>query len=432
MIVNFKFSNFKAVRDEVCLSFEAGKSDELENYYVSEKAGKRILKMGLIFGANASGKTTVLEALDFVRNLVLYPLSTRDERIQLTPFMLDEESRNGVSFFSLEFVYEEVRYLYELEVSPQAVMSESLHFFSPNKAKVFSRTTDAEKQLAEISFGSKIKVSKEYKTSLVANTLWNNTVLGGYLKTNFDSSELQSVHDWFRNALKPIVLPSTDLYTYISEKIEAGIIQKDRLTTILKKADFNISNIRFEKQEIEVTDDLLNFLEQRATKQQFENLKQKQKINNTRLIFEHEVNGQSFPLEYAQESRGTQRYYQFSGVLEMMIRTSSIFSIDEIASSLHPDLLKFFLLTFLTNSKDAQLIATTHNRELFLEKDLLRNDTIWFTEKAEDTGVVDLYALDDFGSETIRNTSSVYNAYKIGKLGATPQLNDYFLDFEHE
>ncbi|BDD02479.1 ATP-binding protein [Persicobacter psychrovividus] len=430
MIVNFKFSNFKAVKEEVCLSFEATKSEELEDYYVCKKGNKRILKMALIFGANASGKTTILEALEFVRQLVLDPLDTKDSLIDFSPFLLDQTSRNQPSNFSLEFVYKDVRYLYELEVNTSAVLAETLYFFSPNKAKVFSRTTDVDKKLAKITFGSKVKVSSEYKNSLVANTLWNNTVLGAYLKTNFDAPELQNVHDWFKHALKPIVLPSTDLFSYITKRIEAGQIQADRLITILQKADFNISEIRLEKQEIEVTDDLLQFMKLNLPGQVVEDLKGQKKINNTRLFFDHQIEGKTYPLAYEQESRGTQRYYQFSGILEMMTRTASIFPIDEIASSLHPDLLKFFLLTFLTNSEDAQLIATTHNRELFLEKDLLRNDTIWFTEKEENSGAVDLYALDDFGSETIRNTSSVYNAYKIGKLGATPQLNDYFLNFE--
>jgi AAA15 family ATPase/GTPase len=112
-----------------------------------------------------------------------------------------------------------------------------------------------------------------------------------------------------------------------------------------------------------------------------------------------------------------------------MMRGEIIVTIDELESSLHPDLLKHFLLTFLVNSKHSQLIATTHYRELLMEKDIIRNDAIWFTEKKED-GSTDLFSLADFDSSVIRNTSSVYNAYKIGKLGAVPNLSDYYIDNE--
>ena len=96
---------------------------------------------------------------------------------------------------------------------------------------------------------------------------------------------------------------------------------------------------------------------------------------------------------------------------------------------MHPDLLKHFLLIFLANAKESQLIFTTHSRELLLEKDILRFDTVYFTEKKED-GSTDLFSLSDFDSNIIRKESSVYNIYKNGKLGANPNLKNYFLDIQ--
>jgi AAA15 family ATPase/GTPase len=128
-----------------------------------------------------------------------------------------------------------------------------------------------------------------------------------------------------------------------------------------------------------------------------------------------------------EESAGTRRYYELCGVLDMMLNDELIVPIDELESSLHPDLIKHFLLTFLINAKNSQLIATTHYRELLMEKSILRNDTIWFTERKED-GSADLYSLIDFDTSTIRKTTSIYNAYKIGKLGGVPNLADPYLD----
>ena len=106
-----------------------------------------------------------------------------------------------------------------------------------------------------------------------------------------------------------------------------------------------------------------------------------------------------------------------------------ILVIDELEASLHPDLIKHFILTFIVNSRNAQLIATTHFRELLQEKDILRPDIIWFTERKKDQST-DLYSLADFDSSVIRKTSSYYNAYKIGKLGAVPNLRSYYLDLD--
>ncbi len=110
-----------------------------------------------------------------------------------------------------------------------------------------------------------------------------------------------------------------------------------------------------------------------------------------------------------------------------MLTSSQVVIIDELESSLHPDLVKHFLLLFLVNSKSSQLIATTHYRELLMERDMLRDDVIWFTEKKPDGGV-ELFALSDFDSSVVRDTSSVFNAYKSGKLGAVPFLSDYYIE----
>jgi AAA15 family ATPase/GTPase len=114
-------------------------------------------------------------------------------------------------------------------------------------------------------------------------------------------------------------------------------------------------------------------------------------------------------------------------MLYLTLKENRILLIDEIESSLHPDLLKHFLLIFLANAKESQLIFTTHSRELLMEKDLFRYETIYFTEKKEN-GSTDLFSLKDFDSKTIRKENSIFNIYKSGKLGAIPNTKNYFLD----
>ena len=111
----------------------------------------------------------------------------------------------------------------------------------------------------------------------------------------------------------------------------------------------------------------------------------------------------------------------------MLIKNSTAFPIDELEASLHPDLYLHFILSFLLNSQNSQIIATTHNREILDNKDIFRNDAIWFTDKQE-TCSTELYSLTDFDSSVVRNTTNILNAYKSGKLSGTPNLGDTFID----
>jgi AAA15 family ATPase/GTPase len=416
MIINFSIRNFYSIKDEVTLSFEATSSKDLEEYYVVDYPKElRLLKLGVIYGANASGKTTILKALSFLRNMVLNPFVSKVDKFNYTPFLFVEVISDKNSFFSIEFIQNQTKYLYQIEFNTDAIVSESLYFFKPNKALIFKRNTNIQKQLSEIEFGSKIKVSKESKVALTGNTLWNNTVLAGYLKTNFESKELQEVVSWFKDKLQPVIFPNSNLVADVSSMIEKGELSKAHVIDILRKADFGISDIVIEKTGVSK-----EFIYNNSI----------QSFSERTIKFQHLIDGIDYSLNYNDESAGTKRYYQFSGLLILLIKNRWIVSIDELETSLHPDLIKHFLLTFMVNSKESQLITTTHHRELLLEKDILRNDVIWFTDKKED-GSTDLFSLSEFNSSVIRNTSSVYNAYKIGKLGAVPDLIDYYVDLKN-
>jgi len=435
MIINFSVENFRSIKDKITLSFEANKSKDLEEYYIIKPTDKlRLLKLGIIYGANASGKTNILKALDFLRNIVIEPFDMKTETFDYEPFLFDKNTSDN-TFFSLEFIQNKVKYLYEVELNKKAIIKEKLFFFKPNKALVFERHTNYNKQLSQIKFGNKIKIKKERITALEANTLWNNTVLGAYLKTNFESKELQDVNSWFDIKLKPLIFPTTNLFVYISNKIKDGEIGKNNLIDFLKKADLEITDLILKTKDIEIDDDFIKYISENPpsdiSKEELNNIKDNRKFSLPELLFQHTIeNKGNFNLQYKDESSGTQRYYEFSGLLDLMMRNEMIFPIDELEASLHPDLFKHFLLSFLVNVKNSQLIATTHHRELLMDRDILRNDAIWFTELKEN-GSTDLFSLDDFDTSVIRNTSSIYNAYKIGKLGAVPNLGDYYIGLDN-
>ncbi|MEI8086657.1 MAG: ATP-binding protein [Paludibacter sp.] len=433
MIINFSIQNFGSIKDKQTLSFEADKSNHLEDYYIIPTKGLRLLKLGLIYGANASGKTTILKALEFLRDIVLEPESKKTEELAFNPFMFDNVSRSQNTILSIDFIQNAKRYYYEVEFNQNAIVNEILNHYNPTKANVFKRTTDLEKQFAKISFGSKMKMDKTFEKTLESNTLWNNTVLGGFLKTNIDSDEIKDVTDWFSNYLTPVIYTGTSLDNFVTSKIDESEIRKTDIVNILKKADFNISDIEIKEEEEDIPEGFLDFLDKqtKTSNDKIKDLKKKGKIKTVVLNFQHTISDEKYSLPFELESQGTKRYYGFAGVLSLLINSSIAISIDELEASLHPDLFVHFLLSFLVNSKKSQIIATTHNREILNNKDIFRNDVIWFTDKTDDSAT-ELYSLSDFDSSVIRDTSNVYNAYKIGKLGAVPNLGDYFIDIADE
>jgi AAA15 family ATPase/GTPase len=429
MIVNFSIQNFGSIKDKQTLSFEADKSTHLEDAYIVNFGGQRILKLALIYGANASGKTTILKALDFLRNIVLEPERKKTNELEFNPFLFDRKTPKQNSIISIEFFHNDIKYFYEVEFFKKAIVNEELYFHNPNKANVFRRKTNLLNQFTEISFGSKISTDKVFEKTLESNTLWNNTVLGGYLKTNIDLRELQEVIDWFENYLRPLVYTRTELEGFVTSRIESKEISKADVITILKKADFNISDIVIEEKEENIPDGLIEFLKRQVKEHsdKIKELEEKGKVTAVNIEFEHTVNNTKYTLPLEFESQGTRRYYGFAGLLALLIKNSTAFPIDELEASLHPDLYLHFILSFLLNSKDSQIIATTHNREILDNKDTFRNDAIWFTDKQESCST-ELYSLTDFDSSVVRNTTNILNAYKSGKLSGTPNLGDTFID----
>jgi len=418
MLINFSIQNFDSIKDKQTLSFEADKSQHLEDYYVIQTNGLRLLKLALVYGANASGKTTILKALDFLRNLVLNPKIQKTETLNFEPFLFDDKTPQQNTVFEIDFIQNDTRYLYDIEFNKEAIIGENLYSCNPKKSNVFKRTTDLQSKFTKIEFGNKMKISKSAEETLENNTLWNNTVLGGFLKTNVDIEELKNVMDWFKFRVFPLV-STTDFHAshlehFVSLSVDKVEKQKNFILNVLKKADFNIYDMIIKKEK--------NTIEKNT-----EYDKYAFKIN-----VEHKIKDKNYVLPMTQESQGTQRYYILAGILSFLLQTPCVISIDELESSLHPDLFQHFLLLFLVNSQKSQLIATTHNREILNNKDIFRNDVIWITDKNNEDCATELYSLADFDTKVIRDTTNILNALKLGKLGGIPNLGSYYININDE
>ncbi|AQX11294.1 ATP-binding protein [Elizabethkingia meningoseptica] len=436
MIINFSVENFGSIKDKQTLSFLANKSDHLEEYYIIEPIkGLRLNKLALIYGANASGKTTVLKALDFLKEISTNPFDRKTEIFDFEPFLFNENTPKQNTKFELEFVQNKIRYFYEVELNKNCIVKEKLLNYNPGKAVVFERITDEAKELTSIKFGSKIEIKKSLENIIEIQTLWNNTVIGALLKTNVDITALTDVSDWF-NSFTNFFNVNSDSKDFFTTQIDLNRIEKNIIIAFLKRADFNICDLEINrKEDSEFRQFLLKSIRESKNnddKKKYLDLLDSEMVFNRQLFFYHKINHKNFRLSINQESQGTQRYFEYAGLLAILLRQNTFLPIDELESSLHPDLFNHFLLTYLVNGKkESQLIATTHNREILNNRDLFRDDAIWFTDKDE-SSTTQLYSLADFDTSVIRDTSNVLNAYKAGKLGGVPNLGDYYIDLEDE
>jgi AAA15 family ATPase/GTPase len=451
MIHYIKITNFGPIRDEVELSFEAALSEEIsDDIYVSVMPdGVKLLKLAYIYGANASGKTTVLDVFEFVRKLLLRPLLDKSELLDFEPFLFCKDPLKAESTIELAFYANQLRHIYTVSFNREAVITERLVYFQSAKpAELFSRETDLDKRLAKIQFGSKVRVPAREKDRLESNTLHNNTVFGAFAKTNVDIQELNVLNLWFSMFLLGMISSSTDITDTTAELISSNEKINTWINKFMNKADRQISGVHAEKEKslgMMVKEDntiyLNNFLQgsfkiiTHINPQTHLDIKPKFYGGGSgfelkrKVEFTHQTDEGSFTLPLKAESKGTQRYFSLGGPLYTLVHTNSFLLIDELENSLHPDLMKHFLQTFLANAGQSQLLITTHNVDLMEEIDFIRKDALWFSEKKED-GSVDLYSAADFDSSVLRKGASLVNAYRAGRLGAKPNLGSPFIEQE--
>lgn len=428
MIAEFKVKNFLSIKTEQILSFEPT-TDTLmrDEYTVEVKEGVRLLKMALIYGANASGKTNILAALSFFRDLMLDIPKDKMEETGVTPFLLDNSSRNEPTEFTLSFYLEKERYVLYVQCDKDRIYEETLTFYpTVRPAKLYTRRYNIDTDSTDIEFGNLLGLSKKGKDALASNTFNNCSLLAAFGKTNVERSKLNLLYDFFTKHMPEILRPSSSLESYIK-----GELKKDKdnnlssyLVDVLKASDFNICGLDLQEEETAITPEMEKMIQSAPvsdkTKQE---LLQKGKITNYELLFKHYSNEGEFELSEELESRGTIRFMGMSIILRELLYENNIVSIDEVETSLHYELLSYFIKVFLANSQNAsQLILTTHDINL-LNESFIRRDAVWFTDK-DSLGQTHLVRLSSFG---LHKNLSPYNAYKQGKLVNLPFFDSIYL-----
>lgn len=400
MIAEFTVENFKSIRSRQTLSFEASASTFMhDEYCIDVKKGVRLLKIGIIYGANASGKSNVLHALDFFRKLICFQPDERNEPLGVTPFLLDDKSADEPTRMSLTFYIGSEKYVLTAVFDNVRFYEESLIVYSSARpASLYRRTYNAATDSSVVVFGEKLGLQKKSRQLIEGNTINNRSVPAAFSISNVESTRLNDVYDYFSRHIEDVIEPNLLLSPFIEKALSSDTdnSMKRFLLRFLKASDFNISGIEWNK--------------------------------GLPLRFIHTTESGEHSLPEGMESAGTLRFMGMSIVLQRLLEQDRFIIMDEIESSIHYELLSYFLKVFLINSeRTSQLLVTTHDINL-LNEDFIRRDVIWFTDKNRD-GETILKRLPQLGLDS---RVSPYNAYKQGKLVGLPFVGSAYLNLNEE
>ena len=415
MLLQFYFSNYRSFEGEGILDMRASGSNELSSH-VRNTLNERVLPVTAIYGANASGKSSVFEAFQFMAFCVLESLSFSDEN-KKNPYKLKvdsfkfSESREKPSEFEINYIdkkgKKELYYNYGFKIDNSGILEEYLTYNTKTGVKrnedytyIFKRERNQKLHLNSSieKFRENLEISLKDKTLLVS--------LGA--KLNID--EFIRVRTWFINT--EVINFSNSLYGVLLENtlpnniFESEEVRKN-LVNFINSFDDSIIDIEVEK--ISAIDENDN--------------------DNYRVFTIHKSDKETSTARISmnEESSGTKKMFSLYQTLLDALENGGVFFVDELDIKLHPLLMRNILLTFIDKEKNpnnAQLIFTTHNT-IYMDMDLLRRDEIWFVEK--DNGVSNLYSLDDITNEKgekVRKDSNYEKHYLLGNYGAIPNLKN--------
>ena len=415
MLLQFYFSNYRSFEGEGILDMRASGSNELSSH-IRNTLNEKVLPVTAIYGANASGKSSVFEAFQFMALCVLESLSFSDDN-KKNPYKLKvdsfkfSESREKPSEFEINYIdkkeKKEKYYNYGFKIDNSGILEEYLASNTKTGVKrnedytyIFKRERNQKLYLDSSveKFRENLEISLKDKTLLVS--------LGA--KLNID--EFIRVRTWFINT--EVINFSNSLYgAFLENILPNNIIESEEvrknLVSFINSFDDSIIDIEVEKISAIDENDKDNY-------RVFTIHKSDKGISTARISMN-------------EESSGTKKMFSLYQTLLDVLEKGGVFFADELDIKLHPLLMRNILLTFADkekNSNNAQLIFTTHNT-IYMDMDLLRRDEIWFVEK--DNGVSNLYSLDDITNEKgekVRKDSNYEKHYLLGNYGAIPNLKN--------
>ena len=432
MLIQFSVENFKSFKTETVLSFAASKDTDHSNNYFTASDNKNYLKVITINGANAAGKSNLFSALASALR-ILSDSNNRQEGQPIPwiiPFKFDKKTINEPTSFEFVFLADNgkertgTKYIYGFSATTKRVYSEYLYKY--NSAKP---TTIFEMEIAndvpKYTFTNP-EIRRHLEPITKRNT-GNKLFLA--TATNWNCEETREPLLWLT---KKIGVYSSDINMLLDmagplyENDTSGEL-KAFTQKILHEADLSIDGFKFDTKDIPHDQFLLQFPpEIRGIVSSTSNTNHKEYNVNTKHIVNNNGEKEEYEINLFEESEGTKNVFLISPIIKRALDTGEAVFIDEFDRSLHPMLLEYLIGLFNnpeTNKLNAQFTITTQTTEI-LSLDISRRDQIYFIEKDRETGVSELFSLDEFSA---RKDENIRKSYLLGKFGAVPNIKEGYL-----
>lgn len=427
MLIDFSVTNYRSILERQTLNMTAStyfKELEAPNTFapVADESIPRLLRSAVLYGPNASGKSTLIQALRFMEQQVLNSQkeSQADDPIDVVPFKLTAQSRQADSEFEITFVENEVRYEYGFRCNRERFTEEWLFAYpSGRPQKWFHRVFDAQAGKDVYKFSPNFLGGRQrqiWESQTRPNALFFSTAI------QLNNEQLKPAFNWFRSRLSVVHSVHSFSNDYTLKRCQE---EKDRKRVIdfMNAADLSIEDIRL-KESFFSADSLPTSMPA-AVREEF--IKVLAGKTNFEPLFYHKDSATQELIEFTEEeeSDGTLALFAFAGPWLDVIEHDRVLVVDELDTSLHPLLVHHLVKKLHHEGSKAQLIFTTHDTTLLSQK-LLRRDQVWFMEK-DSNRATRLYPLSDFSP---RDNEAVERGYLNGRYGGIPFLKD--LDFYGE
>ena len=437
MLLDFSVANFRSFGEEQSLNMIAGgKFKDHEHHCVPiPGTDKQVLKTSVIYGANAAGKSNLVKAIDFLRDLVVFDVDPT-KRIAINQFRFTD-SADQVASFDIRFVVADRIYQYGFDLGLEGITSEWLVATSDSnrEVEVFNRTGQ-EIVLGNLKpFGDDGTISASALKALKqlgarSNQLLLNKVVD--LASDKRGQLLDAACWWFTTCLT-VIEPQSHFGSLLT-LLEANEEFKDFAEQFLETIGSGIGALNVEQVEMDadrLPKEIVEGLQQAGDSEAVFPLgpgsdlrldvTDSTKMVRRNLMSGHRVGATDYTLSFSDESDGTQRFLNLLPALFYLSNTCHVFVIDELDRSLHP-LLSYRLLKFFAEACPGtcqQMIVTTHETHL-LDQELLRRDEIWFVEK-DDSQQSQLTSL---ANMNVRKDMRIEKGYLHGRFGGIPLIGN--------
>jgi len=408
MLIEFSVTNFRSIKDKQSFNLIATSDKYLSDNIFPFDDEVNLLKTVAIYGGNATGKSNLLSAINFIETFVISSSNnkTAGEPIDgAIPFALSHNYEKAPSEFEIVFAIQGIRHQYGFSVTKDRVIEEYL-FVYPNgeEQEWFYRTCEDVEQCIELS--KFIDGNEEYINAIKQATRDNALFISTAAQLNHP--QFIAIMQWFMDSIA--VIPLYGLSKRYSTNLLKQEEKKRALLTLLKTADFSIVDIKsrlITEEELQEFPNELRKIIQPDVLDTFHAHNDNQKL--IRFDFDED------------ESRGTRAFFALSGPVLDVLEKGKVLIVDEINSSLHPKLVKSIIKLFhdkKTNPFNAQLIFVTHDTTLF-DMGILRDDQFWLVER-DNLQATHVYPLSDY---EIKEGESLQKGYLRGRYGGIPHIN---------